>query len=160
MASASGDGNRIQQFEEIEVQFFKQALRGALFGLQLGPSVVSQLCRAEHIIYAAVDVKNLVDLLSMTFVCQLQLVLQVVEAVVDRSSTQHQDFCLDSCSNYLVHQSLIAVFLLLLTIIQYIQVVSLIILVIHITAIAEIVAFVYDYQVVVTPVDSFKINSV
>ena len=159
MASASGDGNRIQQFEEIEVQFFKQALRGALFGLQLGPSVICQLCRAEHIIYAAVDVKNLVDLLSMTFVCQLQLVLQVVEAVVDRSSTQHQDFCLDSCSNYLVHQSLIAVFLLL-TIIYDIQVVSLIILVIHITAIAEIVAFVYDYQVVVTPVDSFKINSV
>ena len=159
MASASGDGNRIQQFKEIEVQFFKQALRGALFGLQLGPSVVCQLCRAEHIIYAAVDVKNLVDLLSMTFVCQLQLVLQVVETVVDWSGTQHQDFCLDSCSDYLVHQSLIAVFLLL-TIIQYIQVVSLIILVIHITAIAEIVAFVYDYQVVVTPVDSFKINSV
>ena len=159
MASASGNGNRIQQFKEIEVQFFKQALRGALFGLQLGPSVICQLCRAEHIIYAAVDVKNLVDLLSMTFVCQLQLVLQVVEAVVDRSSTQHQDFCLDSCSNYLVHQSLIAVFLLL-TIIYDIQVVSLIILVIHITAIAEIVAFVYDYQVVVTPVDSFKINSV
>ena len=159
MASASGNGNRIQQFKEIEVQFFKQALRGALFGLQLGPSVVCQLCRAEHIIYAAVDVKNLVDLLSMSFVCQLQLVLQVVETVVDWSGTQHQDFCLDSCSNYLVHQSLIAVFLLL-TIIYDIQVVSLIILVIHITAIAEIVAFVYDYQVVVTPVDSFKINSV
>ena len=159
MASASGDGNRIQQFKEIEVQFFKQALRGALFGLQLGPSVVCQLCRAEYIIYAAVDVKNLVDLLSMTFVCQLQLVLQVVEAVVDWSGTQHQNFCLDSCSDYLVHQSLIAVFLLL-TIIQYIQVVSLIILIIHITAITEIVAFVYDYQVVVTPVDSFKINSV
>ena len=159
MASASGDGNRIQQFEEIEVQFFKQALCGALFGLQLGPSVVCQLCRAEHIIYAAVDVKNLVDLLSMTFVCQLQLVLQVVEAVVDGSSTQHQDFCLDSCSNHLVHQSLIAVFLLL-TIIYDIQVVSLIILIIHITAITEIVAFVYDYQIVVTPVDSFKINSV
>ena len=134
-------------------------MRGALFGLQLGPSVVCQLCRAEHIIYAAVDVKNLVDLLSMSFVCQLQLVLQVVETVVDWSGTQHQDFCLDSCSNYLVHQSLIAVFLLL-TIIYDIQVVSLIILVIHITAIAEIVAFVYDYQVVVTPVDSFKINSV
>ena len=159
MASASGDGYRIQQFEKVEVQLIKQTLRGALFGLQLGPSVVRQLCRAEHIIYAAVDVKNLVDLLSMTFVCQLQLVLQVVEAVVDWSGTQHQDFCLDSCSDYLVHQSLIAVFLLL-TIIQYIQVVSLIILVIHITAIAEIVAFVYDYQVVVTPVDSFKINSV
>ena len=95
----------------------------------------------------------------MTFVCQLQLVLQVVKAVVDWSGTQHQDFCLDSCSNHLVHQSLIAVFLLL-TIIYDIQVVSLIILVIHITAIAEIVAFVYDYQVVVTPVDSFKINSV
>ena len=92
----------------------------------------------------------------MTFVCQLQLVLQVVEAVVDRSGTQHQDFCLDSCSNYLVHQSLIAVFLLLFSIIQYIQVIILI----YITAITEIVALVYDYQVVVTPVDSFKINSV
>ena len=50
--------------------------------------------------------------------------------------------------------------LLLFTIRYDIQVIILIILVIHITAIAEIVAFVYDYQVIVTPVDSFKINSV
>ena len=86
-------------------------MRGALFGLQLGPSVVCQLCRAEHIIYAAVDVKNLVDLLSMSFVCQLQLVLQVVETVVDWSGTKHQHLGLDTRTDYLVHQTLITIFL-------------------------------------------------
>ena len=47
----------------------------------------------------------------MTFVGQLQLVLQVVETVVDRSCRKHEHLGLYTLADNLVHQLLIAVFL-------------------------------------------------
>ena len=93
----------------------------------------------------------------MTFVSQLQLVLQVAKTIVDRSCTEHQHFGLYAGTNHPVHQSLIAVFFLLLTIFDDVQFV---IVFIYISAITEVVAFVYDNKVVIAPVYPLKVNTV
>ena len=91
----------------------------------------------------------------MTFVGQLQLVLEVVEAVVDRSGRKHQYLGLDTCTDNLLHQLLIAVFLAWLILFNFV----IQILVIHIATITEIMALVDDNQIVVSPVDAFEVDT-
>ena len=155
MAANTSYSHGIEQFEEVETEFFKQPFRGTMLWLQFGPFIVSQLCGTEYIIYASAYIQGVINLLRMTFIGQLQLVLQVVEAVVNRSSRQHQHLGLDTCTDHLLHQLLVAVGFTWLNqlhiVIQF--------LVIHVATIAEIVALVYDNEVVVAPVDAFEVDT-
>ena len=85
----------------------------------------------------------------------MQLVLQVVEAVVDRSGREHQHLGLDTSTDHLLHQLLVAVGFARFPVIE----VRVKFLIIDVATIAEIMALVNDYQVVVAPVDAFEVDT-
>ena len=94
----------------------------------------------------------------MTFVGQLQLVLQVVEAVIDRSGREHQHLGLDTSTNHPLHQLLVTVGFAFLARLNHFHIVIQF-LIIDVSTIAEIMALVNDYQVVVAPVDAFEVDT-
>ena len=97
------------------------------------------------------QIKNSVNILCTTFVCQLKLVLQIVKSVVDRSSTKHQHFCFDTRTYYLIHKALIAVL--------FFRTLFLVIFV-YIATITEIVTLVNHNEVIVAPIDMLQIQSI
>ena len=104
--------------------------------------VILHLGRTEDFFDGSLHVEFVVDQTLVTLVGQLQLVLQVIEAIVDWCGTQHQHLRTHTSPNHLVHQAQIAVFAWVLVILIRG----------HLATIAEVVALVNDNQVVVAPV--------
>ena len=112
--------------------------------------VESSLCLAENIVNGVLGFEKSVDVRGIALVGESKLILQVIKAVVDRRCRQHQYLCLDSGSNHFVHQLEITV----LTWILVVLVGS------NFASVAEVMAFINNNEVVVAPVDAFKVCSI
>ena len=107
--AASGDSDRIEHLEEIETEHPKEPFSVALFVGKFCPDVISLLRLAEDVVDRSVGVEQRIHPLGVAFVGQLQLVFEVVEAVVDGSGREHQHFGFHSGTNHLVHQAQVTV---------------------------------------------------
>ena len=114
------------------------------------PLVVLRLCRAEDVFNRTVNIKFVVDERLLALVSELQLVLQVVEAVVDRSSRKHEHLRFHSSANHLVHQTQVAVFTRVLIVLVGG----------YLATVAEIVALVDDNQIIIAPIQQRKVDTV
>ena len=95
-------------------------------------------------------VEERVDKFLMPFVSQLQLVLEVVEAVVDRCGGKHEDFGFHTCAYDFVHQAQVAVLTLVLVVLVRG----------YLASITEVVALINNHKVVVAPVHELQIDAV
>ena len=110
----TGDGHAIQQLEEIKVQSPQQCIRCALFGGKFAPSVIRFLRLTKNLINALGCCKFLIDLLWITLIGKRELIFQVNEFVVDRSSGEHQHLRPHTRPDDLIEQFQITVFLCVL----------------------------------------------
>ena len=140
----------VEHFKEIKTKAVEQCLSSTLLGRKFAPVVESSLCLAENIVNGVLSFEKSVDVRHVALVGESKLILQVIKAVVDRRCRQHQYLCLDSGSNHFVHQLEITV----LTWILVVLVGS------DFATIAEVVAFINNHEVVVAPVDAFKVCSI
>ena len=142
MLTAAGNGDGIEHLEEVEREHIQQVLGCSLAIGKVGPMVILHLGRTEDFFDGPLHIEFVVNQTLVALVGQLQLILQVVEAIVHWRSTQHQHLRTHTSPNHLVHQTQIAVFTWVLVILirRYLA------------AIAEVMAFVNDNQVVVAPV--------
>ena len=150
MLTRASNRHRVEHFKEIKTEAVEQCFCGSLLGWKFTPVIECSLCLTENIVNGVLCFEKSVDVRYVALVSESKLILQVIKAVVDRSSRQHQDFCLDSCSNHFVHQ-------LEITVLAWVLVV---LVGSDLTAVAEVVAFIDNYEVVVAPVDAFKVCSV
>ena len=146
MAAATCYCNSIKHLEEVIAKVTEQSLCGTFFRIKFHPLVINGLGIAEYLIDATVNIQLSVDIVCSPLVSQLKLVFKVIETIVHRCGTQHQHFGLDSLANHTIHQSLV-------TVLFTIGVEILIFIFVHIAAVAEVMAFIYYYKVVITPVD-------
>ena len=112
--------------------------------------VEGSLCLAENIVNGVFGFEKSVDVRGIALVGESKLILQVIKAVVDRRCRQHQYLCLDSGSNHFVHQLEITVLARVL----------IVLIGSYFATIAEVVAFIYNHEVVVAPVDAFKVCTI
>ena len=140
----------VEHFKEIKTKAVEQCLSGTLLGRKFAPVVESSLCLAENIVNGVLGFEKSVDVRHIAFVGESKLILQVIKAVVDGGSRQHQYFGFDTGSNHFVHQLEITV----LTWILVVLVGS------DFASVAEVMAFINNHEVVVAPVDAFKVCSV
>ena len=138
MLAAAGDGHAVQHFEEVEIQRFEQCRRGALFRGQLTPCIEGRLCLTEDLVDGVAGVELVVNLRRISFVCQCQLIFEIDKTIVDRSGGEHQHLRAHARANNAIEQAKIAVFPFVLTR--------------NFAAIAEIMRFVNDDQIVIAPV--------
>ena len=148
--TASGDGDRIKHFEEIEAEHPKEPFGVALFVGEFCPDVISLLCLAEDVVDRSVGVEQRVHSLGVAFVGQLQLVFEVVEAVVDGCGREHQHLGLHSGTNHLVHQAQITVLARVIVVIVPCD----------FAAVAEVVRLINDHQVIIAPVDFLQLHAI
>ena len=148
--SASSDSHRVKHLEKVETQRLQQLFGRPCFQRQVYPFIVSPLRLTENLIDGFFRFQQRVDFGSIAFVSQLQLVFQVIKAVIDRRSREHQHLGLHACLDYLVHQAEIAVFLW----------VFIILCSSYLASVSEVVAFVDDHKVVVAPVDVIQLHPV
>ena len=99
--------------------------------------IIGSLRITENIIYRIFCVQLIINFAAITFIGQLQLILQIVKAIINGSSRKHQHLCLHALTNNLVHQHRIAI---------------LFIFAIKGTAITEIMRFINNYKVIVAPI--------
>ena len=147
MLAAAGYGHGVQHFKEIETQHAEKTVRCPLLRRKFGPVVVSPLCLSENVIKGTVSIKQVIHTFYLTLVCELKLILQVIESVVDRRCRQHQHLCLYTGLNDLVHQLQIAVLSRIAVIVSSG----------YLSAVAEVMGLVNYYQVVIAPVDILKL---
>ena len=150
MTAASGYCNRIKHLEEIKAKTVEQTFCSSVFRWKFRPAVICCLSLTEYILNAVLCIKQIVNILRLAFVCQGYLVLEVIETVVHRSGRKHKDFCLYTLTDYLVKQLQISV----LFRIFIIFVCS------NLTAVTEIMTFVYHHKVIIAPVDMGKVKTV
>ena len=108
------------------------------------------LCLTENIVNGVLSFEKSVDVRGVALVGESKLILQVIKAVVDRRCRQHQYFGFDTGSNHFVHQ-------LEITVLAWVLVV---LVGSYFATVAEVVAFINNHEVVVAPVNSFKVCSV
>ena len=151
MLPASCDGDGIEHLEEVEREHIQQPLRRALFWVvDMCPGIVLCLSRAEDVLDGAIDIQLVIDEFLPALVSQLQLIFQVVEAIVDRGSREHQDFGPHAGADDLVHQSQVAVlaWVLVLLVRSYLP------------AVAEVMTLVNDDEIIVAPVQQREVKAV
>ena len=144
MLPAARNGHAVQHLEKIKVQRLEQRFGRAPLCGQLAPCVEGLLCAAEDLVDGMRGVQLVVDLRSIALIGQCQLIAQVVKAVVDRRGREHQHPRAHPCANDLVEQPQIAVLALVYAA--------------HFAAISEIVGFIDDYQIIVTPIQARQID--
>ena len=150
MLSASGDGYAVEYLKEVEAEAVKQCLCCAFFLRQFRPTIERSLSIAEDVVNRCGGIEQFVETLCITLVCELQLITQVVEAVVDRRSRQHQHFGFDTCADNLVHQLQVTVLTRILVVLVSGD----------FATVAEVMAFVNHDKVVISPVDMFEVEAV
>ena len=108
------------------------------------------MCLTEDVINTTIGWQQLVKGFRFAFVCQLQLVLQVIETVIDWCGREHEYLRLHSRADDFVHQTEIAILFGILAVLVCA----------HLTAITEIMALINDYKVIVAPIYTFQIEVV
>ena len=136
MLARAGDGDAVEQFEEVEVEGVENGGGGALLRGKFGPGVEGTLGLAEDVVDIGLGAQAGIELVGISLVGEGELVAEVVEPVVDRGGREHEDLGLDPLTDHLVHQFLIAGFVIFVGVV-----------------VAEVVRLVDDDQVVVPPVD-------
>ena len=149
MASATGNGDSVKHLEEVKAECVEEFLCGALFWLKASPCSVGLTGFSEDAVDSFTGAQELVYIRGFSFVCKLELVLKINEAVVYRSCREHQDFGFDSRPDNTIHQLCVTVFLQVFVLVRS-----------ETTSVAEIVGFVNDYKVVVAPIDILEIETV
>ena len=86
MFPGSGDGNGVQNFKEIEVQHLQKVCSSAFIGLPFAPGIKGSLSITEDFVDGSAGIQLLINDICVAFVCQCNLVFQIVEAVVNRRS--------------------------------------------------------------------------
>ena len=86
MLSASGNCNCIKDFEKVETKVGKKSIGSALLWVEFRPFVINGLCHTENIFDGIIRVKQAIDVGTVSLISQRELVFEVVEAVVYRSS--------------------------------------------------------------------------
>ena len=147
---AAGYRHAVQHLEEIKAEHPEQAVGCALFARELCPDVVGFLGLAEDVVDGGLCIEEIVHTTDITFVSQLELVLEVIETVVDRRGRKHQDLGLDTGTDHLVHQAEVTVLTRVFVIIPPGK----------LAAVAEVVGFVDDHEVKVAPVDFVERDAV
>ena len=97
---------------------------------------------AEDFFHRSACAQLLAEIFRVAFVSQRELVAQIIEAVIYRSSGQHQNLGFNALADDLVHQFLIAGFPVLDGIV-----------------VSEIVRFIDDDQIIITPVNAVQRNA-
>ena len=146
MATTACNGNGVEDFKEIEVEFLEQFCCGALFCRYACPAVIRCLCLTEYIVNATRCVQQGVDICAVALVCKLQLVFKVVEAVVYGSGRKHKHFGLYSVAYNAVEQTQVTVLALVAVICCS-----------GLATVAEIVALVDNDKVIVSPIYLVKV---
>ena len=140
MLSGPGNGHAVQHLEEIKVKPGEKRRRCPLLAWQPAPGIVDLLRLAKDCINIRFRVQFFVKFGWVPLISQGKLVAQIVKAVIDRRGGEHQDFCLNTWTDYTAHEAHISVFPLPTAGSSSIPV-------------SEIMAFIDYHQVVVSPVD-------
>ena len=146
MPTTACNGNGVEDFKEIEVEFLEQLCCGTLFCRYSCPAVIRCLCLTEYIVNATRCVQQGVDICAVALVCKLQLVFKVVEAVVYGSSRKHKYFGLYAFAYNLVEQTRITILALVALFVGC-----------SLATVAEIVALVDNDKVIVSPIYLVKV---
>jgi len=136
VAPGAGDGDRIQKLEEVEIKRRENSRWGPLLGREVRPCVEGRLRPAEDQIDVPLGLELRFEIFRLAFVSKSELVLQVIEAIVDRGCREHQHFRAHALAHDPVHRTLIP----RLPIFECVIV-------------AKVVRLVDDDQIVVAPVD-------
>ena len=146
MFSGTGDRYGIKDLKEIKVHSFQQIVCCSLFHRQFAPGVEGCLRLPEYFIDRLGRIQFLIDQLRCTLISQCELVLKIIKTVVYRCSRKHQNLRLNTSSDNLVQKFQVPVFLLIISG--------------YFSAITEIMRFIDDHKVIVTPVQPIQIKTI
>ena len=110
MLSGSCNSYTIQYFKEIKIQSSQKSICGSLFRIQFAPCIKCLLSLTENILQRFACVKLAVEILSIAFIGNCQLVSQIHKSIINWCSRKHQDLCLNACTNNFIHQFHISIF--------------------------------------------------
>ena len=114
------------------------------------PGIVLCLSRAEDVLDGAIDIQLIVYEFLPALVSQLQLIFQVVEAIVDWCGREHQDFGPHAGADDLVHQSQV-------TVLAWVRV---LLVCRYLPAVAEVMTLVDDDEIIVAPIQQREVEAV
>ena len=141
--AGTGDCNTVQYLKKVEVQHPQQFVGGTQLDVPFAPCVECFLCSTENLFYRPVGGYLVDPSVAVALIGQSQLIPQVIETIVDRRGRQHQYTGTGTGADDLVHQVGVAVCLAG---------------VVNVAAVAEVVGFIDDHQIVGTPVDLGEIQ--
>jgi len=147
MFAGTGDGDTVQEGEEIELQQLQQVFRRPLLALILAPFIEGRLGTAEDDIHRFSCIELVVDEGGIALIGQLELVPEVGEPVVHRCGGEHQDTGFHSFADDVVQQLEVAV---LSSVIAGTRV---------ITAISEVMALVDDDEIIIAPIELREVRA-
>ena len=146
MLSGTRNGYAIQYFKEVKIKLGKKIGGGTLFLRQFTPCVIYFLCLPENRIDIRLDIQLFVKFRRIAFIGKSQLITKIVEAVINWGCGKHKYLCLDTWFDDSVHQTHIAILFFATFTVGTI-------------AISEVMAFIYDDKVIISPVDSINRQS-
>ena len=146
MSSGAGNGHAVQHLKEVKIQHLEQCIGGPLLGRKTAPFIESLLGPAKDFINSGTGIQFLIDLGRVSLIGQRQLVFQVDKSIVNRGGREHQDLCTNTRADHLIHQLQVTVLFGVFTG--------------DLSAVAEVMAFINNYQIIVAPVQPIQFNSV
>ena len=145
VAAGAGDGDAVEQAEEVEAQTTQQGLCRARFRRLFAPVTIGTLHLREDFPYARLGREFPVYIRGVPLVGQRELVLEVAETVVDRRRREHEHLRLDAALHDVVQETQVAVLPAAVDVA---------------VAVAEVVRLVDDDEVVVLPVETREVDAV
>ena len=142
----AGDGDAVEDLEEVEVEPVRERSGGALGGRELRPVTEHGLGVAEHQVDRFVEPELPGPCVRVALVGELELVVKVAEPVVDGRGREHQHLGLDAVLDHLVEQPLETVALRLVLDLRG-----------RVRAVAEVMGLVDDDEVVRSPVELLEV---
>ena len=146
MLSGTRNGYAIQYFKEIKIKLGEKSSCCTLFLRQFAPCVIYFLRLTENRIDIRFDVQLFVKFRWIAFIGKCQLIAKIVETVIYWCGGEHEYLGLNAWFDDSVHQSHIAIlFFAAFTV--------------GTVAISEVMAFINDDKVIISPVDSINRQS-
>ena len=147
MLTGSGNGHRIQNFKKVKVQHPQKVLCCSVRSIPFAPGVKCSLGISENFVNGTGCIELIVNKSSVALIGKRQLILQIIEAVVNRRCRQHQHFRLDTFPDHCIQKLQITVFFF-------------VIFSGELATVAEIMRFVNYNQIIIGPIDTSQIQTI
>ena len=143
--SGSGDGYAVQNFKEVKIKGAEQCIGGAFFCGKFAPGVEHLLSLLENILDGLLGIQLGIDIFGIALIGNGKLIFKVYKTVVNRGSGEHQHLGFYTGADNPVHQFHIAV-------LHGVAV--------RTDTVTEVMALIYDNQVIVSPIQTVEVKTV